>query len=99
MAEIIAILDVLAAIILIVPAYYVFKLGKITGWFKAWGFVAATFIVAIALRTIVALQSVHAWDPVALNYFRAVMNVVVSIFALIGYTSLYTLFKEQKGKR
>lgn len=98
MVEIITILDVLAAILLIIPAIYVFKLGNLTGWFKAWTLIATTFVAAILLRLLFVYQPYSTLDPTVFNYIRATTNLVVSICALIGYTSLYKLFKEQKNR-
>lgn len=97
MVEIVTILDLLAAALLIIPAIYVFKLGNITGWFRAWSFVAVTFIFAILLRLLFVYQPYSNIDLTTFNYIRATVNLVVSICALIGYTSLYKLFKEKKG--
>ena len=97
MVEIVTILDVLAAVLLIIPAIYVFKLGNLTGWFKAWTLVAATFIVAIFLRLLFVYQPYSGLDAATFNYIRATLNLAVSICALVGYTSLYKLFKERKG--
>jgi hypothetical protein len=96
MVEIVTILDILAAILLIIPAIYVFKLGNLTGWFKAWTLVAVTFIVAILLRLLFVYQPYSSLDATTFGYIRASLNLVVSVCALLGYTSLYKLFKEKK---
>ena len=98
MVEITTILDVLAAILLATAAVYIFKIGRITGWFRAWALIAATFIIAIVLRLFSIYQSYSTLDAATVNYIRAALNLAVSICALIGYTSLYRLFKEKKGQ-
>ena len=96
MVDVITIMNSLAVIGLIIPAYFVFKLGNLTGWFKAWGWIAVTFIAAILLRLIIVFQSTFGLPAATLDLIRASVNLLVSIFASIGYISLYKLFKEQK---
>ena len=96
MVEIITILDIVSAILLIIPAIYVFKLGNLTGWFRAWTLVSVTFVVAILLRLFFVYQPYSGLDILTANYIRAGLNLAVSICAAVGYTSLYQLFKEQR---
>lgn len=96
MVDIVSIMNWLAVIGLIIPAYFVFKLGNITGWFRAWGFIAATFITAILLRLIFVYQPISTLPAATLDVIRASVNLLISIFATIGYVSLYKLFREKK---
>ncbi len=98
MADIVTIMNWLAVIGLVIPAYFIFKLGNITGWFRAWGFIAATFIVAIILRLIFVYQPISSLPAATLDLIRASVNLLVSVLASIGYISLYKLFKAE-GKR
>jgi len=98
MVSIITIMDLLSVILLVIPAYYVFKLGTLTGWFKAWGFIAATFVVAIVLRLVFVYEPISTLPTITLNYIRSTVNLIVSVLASIGYTSLYKLFLKQKKR-
>lgn len=96
MVDIISIMNWLAVIGLIIPAYFVFKLGSITGWFRAWGFIAATFIVAIVLRLLFVYEPISNLPVETLDLIRASVNLLISVLASIGYISLYNLFKAEK---
>lgn len=96
MVGIVSIMNWLAVIGLVIPAYFVFKLGNLTGWFRAWGFISATFIVAIALRLLFVYQPISTLPTATLDMIRASVNLLVSILASIGYISLYKLFKAEK---
>jgi hypothetical protein len=96
MTAAIAAMDVASVILLGIAAYYVFRLGNLTGWFKAWGFIAATFIVAILLRIFFVYEPISNLPTQTLNYIRSSVNLVIAVLAYIGYTSLYRLFSKEK---
>ena len=98
MAEITTIFNIIewvANFLVLVAVYFMIKIGKVTGWFRAWGILVASFILIVIRRAISAYAPYTSIRP-QLGYANSILLLIISVFFVIGFYKLYLLFKKQQ---
>lgn len=95
LATILNISDWIAAILVLVSVVFMFKIAKITGWFKAWSILSAAFILIVVRRTVTAYAPISS-IPKELGYVNSILQFILSVMYVVSFYMLYNIFKKQK---
>ena len=98
MAEITTIFNIIewiANLLVLIAVYFMIKIGKVTGWFGAWGILVASFILIVIRRAISAFAPYTNMQP-QLVYVNSILLMVISICFVVGFYKLYLLFKKRQ---
>ncbi len=82
-------------VLVFVAAIIMVRIGKVTGWFAAWGILSASFFLIVIRRLIVAYAP-YTGIQTQLGYLNQTLLLVLGIMYVIGFSKLYNLFKAEK---
>jgi hypothetical protein len=86
--------DILATFITIFAVVYIFLIAKVTGWFKAWIFLTASFMLIVVRRIVTAIIPFVS-EPLKTNLgaTNSVLQIILSLLYVTSFYLLYQLFK------
>jgi hypothetical protein len=86
--------ELIGIVLTLTAAVIMVKIAHITGWFKAWYVLSASFFL-IVIRRAISLYVPYSSIPQALGFVNSTLLLILSIMFVVGFGQLYKLFKEK----
>ncbi len=87
--------DLISVILGLATIYYIYKIGRITGWFGAWTLIALAFVGLTIRRMISAGLIGGTVAGIGVEHWSQFIN---SILFFAGFYMLHKLFKESRKR-
>ncbi len=89
------IMELASIILFLVVLCYVFKIGKITGFFTAWNLIAAGFALIVLRRLISFIRPYVPHGGLLEDFVEPVVLLAITILFIIGFRKLIQAFEKQ----
>jgi hypothetical protein len=92
-----SVMDVIGIFLMLVAFAYVTTIGRRTGWFAAWGIIAAALALIVAQRAFEAYITFIGFPP-PLVRLNSGIQLILSVVLVVGFGMLYRQLSMRRRK-